>query len=103
MCLINVAHEHLITQTGKKSKQPLINFMGQGAEGRGQRADMWGRGGPRAEKSKYPVGNSEIAEVKLKNIYITVKKQPPGVFCRKGALRNFAKFTGKRLCQSLFF
>ena len=25
------------------------------------------------------------------------------VFCRKGVLRNFAKFTGKHLCQSLFF
>ena len=25
------------------------------------------------------------------------------VFCKKGALRNFAKFTGKRLCQGLFF
>ena len=25
------------------------------------------------------------------------------VFCRKGIPRNFAKFTGKRLCQSLFF
>ena len=22
------------------------------------------------------------------------------VFCRKGVLRNFAKFTGKRMCQS---
>ena len=27
----------------------------------------------------------------------------PGLFCRKGALRNFAKFTGKHLYQSLFF
>ena len=27
----------------------------------------------------------------------------PEVFCNKGALRNFAKFTGKNLCQSLFF
>ena len=26
-----------------------------------------------------------------------------GVFCRKGVLRNFSKFTGKHLCQSLFF
>ena len=26
----------------------------------------------------------------------------PEVFCKKGALRNFAKFTGKYLCQSLF-
>ena len=25
------------------------------------------------------------------------------VFCRKGVLRNTAKFTGKHLCQSLFF
>ena len=27
----------------------------------------------------------------------------PEVFCEKGALRNFTKFTGKHLCQSLFF
>ena len=26
----------------------------------------------------------------------------PEVFCEKGVLRNFAKFTGKHLCQSLF-
>ena len=25
------------------------------------------------------------------------------VFCKKRVLRNFAKFTGKHLCQSLFF
>ena len=27
----------------------------------------------------------------------------PEVFFQKGVLRNFAKFTGKHLCQSLFF
>ena len=27
----------------------------------------------------------------------------PEVFCKKGVLRNFAKFTGKHLCQSLSF
>ena len=27
----------------------------------------------------------------------------PEVFCKKGVLRNFAKFTGKHLCQRLFF
>ena len=27
----------------------------------------------------------------------------PEVFCEKGVLRNFARFTGKHLCQSLFF
>ena len=25
------------------------------------------------------------------------------VFCKKGVLKNFAKFAGKHLCQSLFF
>ena len=25
------------------------------------------------------------------------------VFCEKGVLKNFAKLTGKHLCQSLFF
>ena len=25
------------------------------------------------------------------------------VFCKNGILRNFKKFTGKHLCQSLFF
>ena len=27
----------------------------------------------------------------------------PEMFCKKGVLRNFAKFTGKHLCQRLFF
>ena len=27
----------------------------------------------------------------------------PEVFCKKVVFRNFAKFTGKHLCQSLFF
>ena len=31
------------------------------------------------------------------------KMQPPEVFCKKGVLRNFAKFIGKHMCQSLFF
>ena len=27
----------------------------------------------------------------------------PEGFCKKGVLRNYTKFTGKHLCQSLFF
>ena len=27
----------------------------------------------------------------------------PEVLCKKGVIRNFATFTGKHLCQSLFF
>ena len=31
------------------------------------------------------------------------KRQPPEVFCEKGVLRHFTKFTRKELSQSLFF
>ena len=31
------------------------------------------------------------------------QKQLPDVFYKKGVLKNFAKFIGKHLCQSLFF
>ena len=30
------------------------------------------------------------------------QKQPSEVSCKKGYLKNFTKFTGKYLCQSLF-
>ena len=41
----------------------------------------------------------------MQNFFVSIynQKQPPEVFLRKGVLRNFAKFTGKHLCQSLFF
>ena len=32
LCLINAAHEHYITQTGKKSKTAAKNFMGLGSQ-----------------------------------------------------------------------
>ena len=31
------------------------------------------------------------------------QKHPAEVFCKKGSIKNYAKFTGKHLCQSLFF
>ena len=42
--------------------------------------------------------------IETKN-YITTNSRSsrPEVFCKKGVLRNIAKFTGKHLCQSLFF
>ena len=36
-----------------------------------------------------------------KIINVHLQKQPPGVFHEKGVLRNFTKFIGKHLCQSL--
>ena len=32
-----------------------------------------------------------------------VQKQRPDVFCKKGVLKNFAKFSGQHLSQSLLF
>ena len=33
----------------------------------------------------------------------TCRSSSPGVLCKKSVFRNFAKFTGKHLYQSLFF
>ena len=37
------------------------------------------------------------------NKFTYKKKQPPEGFCKKSVFRSFEKFTGKHLCQSLFF
>ena len=45
----------------------------------------------------------ELPEFALESFYEIVQKQPLDVFCKESVLKNFAKFTGKHLCQSLFF
>ena len=40
------------------------------------------------------IGNSVMKELKTEDLRCSVKKS---------VLKNFAKFTGKQLCQSLFF
>ena len=45
---------------------------------------------------------SNFCPLNVLNVY-KVQKQPPEVFLKKGVLRNFAKFTGKHLCESAFF
>ena len=44
------------------------------------------------------VNTLNIADWKKRN-----RNSRPEVFCKKSVLRNFTKFTGKQLCQSLFF
>ena len=39
----------------------------------------------------------------MNRLKLTRRSSRPEVFCKKGALRNFTKFTGKHLCKSLFF
>ena len=50
-------------------------------------------------QSRFPIliCNKTAAEA-----YGQFQKQPPKVFCKKGVLKNFAHFTGKHLCWSLF-
>ena len=44
----------------------------------------------------------QVKDAELK-IAAENRSSRPDVFCEKSVLRNFAKFTGKHLCQSLFF
>ena len=37
------------------------------------------------------------------NNLVTVRSSRPELFCEKGVLKSFTKFTGKHLCQSVFF
>ena len=43
------------------------------------------------------------ANIALVHLELTFRSSHPGVFYKKGVLKNFAKFTGKHQCQSLFF
>ena len=43
--------------------------------------------------------HSKFCQLRL----ILSRSRRPEVFCKKRVLRNFAKFTEKHLCQSLFF
>ena len=36
-------------------------------------------------------------------IYLDMQKHPPEVFHKKGVLKNFAYFTGRNLCWSVFY
>ena len=57
------------------------------------------------EKFKYLENEKSLKSEKKKSFLIVFKGRSsrPEVFCKKGVLRNFAKFTGEHLCQSLFF
>ena len=39
---------------------------------------------------------------RFRTVLMSSRSSRPEVFCKKGTLRNFTKFTGKHLCQRLF-
>ena len=45
----------------------------------------------------------DLERVQSKYFFKTYRSSHPKVFCKKGVVRNFTKFTGKHLCQSLYF
>ena len=48
-------------------------------------------------------GNIHLRAVHLMTVQpLIIRSSRPDVFCKKGVLKNFAKFAGKHLCQSLF-
>ena len=52
------------------------------------------------------MSSSKLLSKKAKELWMSTGKgrsSRPGVFCKKGVLRNFTEFAGKYLCQSLFF
>ena len=51
----------------------------------------------RTERGKNSQSENRILRI------INCRSSHPEMFCKKGVLRNFAKFTGKHVCQNLFF
>ena len=47
--------------------------------------------------------SNEVKKVQFQLLPTLIQMQPPEMFYKKGVLKNFAKFTGKHLCQSLLF
>ena len=53
---------------------------------------------------KYPKNDNQICQLLSSACFQKhFSSSRADVFCRKGVLRNFTKFTRKHLCQSLFF
>ena len=57
-------------------------------------------------KMKMDLGTSDITRTAVgfpPRLTVSSRSSWPEVFCRKVVLRNFSKFTGKHMCQRLFF
>ena len=53
-------------------------------------------------QNKFVSNKCIISSFKLTVFILFYKSSGPEMFCKKGVLRNFAKFTGKQMCQSHF-
>ena len=51
---------------------------------------------------KYIPTSLTTMKLQLSSLTPVYRSSRPKLFCKKGVLKNFTKFTGKHLCQSLF-
>ena len=47
-------------------------------------------------------GKEYLSDDVTHSTFQLIRSSPPEVFCKKGVLKNFAKLTGKHLCQRLW-
>ena len=95
--LFPALYKYFTQKNSKNAIKELINFCFKGEEKQfiaGTKFDATRTD----DKDKFKI---TFDKVPLK-LTIT-RSSRPEVFCKKGVLRNFTKFTGKHLCQSLFF
>ena len=55
------------------------------------------------QKLRRSTHQSFLVLINFLDLFTLLGSSRPEVFYKKGVLRKFAKFTGKHLCQSLFF
>ena len=63
--------------------------------------DEWNNGNDRWMKQNFLLNNRKVGA--FDELPLCFRSSHPKVFCKKDVIRNFAKFTGKHLYQSLFF
>ena len=65
--------------------------------------DEWEKYSKKQISIRVNVKKIKSSKKKKNVIWTCFRSSRPEMFCKKGVLRNFVKFTGKHLCQSLFF
>ena len=54
-------------------------------------------------KNIYKIHRNWSLKANFFSFFSEQQTQPPEVFCKKAVFKSFKKFTGKQLCESLFF
>ena len=102
----NMQHFIMIQQINIQKKPPKVSYEKRTPFLQNTFGRLLRIGGILLDQSFVSNWKSEEAQKCTQLLYFFGKlsrSSRPKVFCKKGVLRNFAKFTGKHLCQRLFF